>query len=235
VEELIIGFDCREMWLPNSETDPLAKKDHLLKLDIQKLLTIDRTQWKSVFVTHYIRKSDDDTDVCWGTAPGYHLETPSESLTSGWFWDNLDAMRAFIEKHEYKYQKLCWLIAITVAETPEYQIAQAEKDPGFWGTFIPAPLLNSPKVSSAWTLLGYDVEDGAPCFWEGLQGGSWPHELLDAKREKWGVHLNKYHLFKAPELAYQFALNELERRSIPSPFLVYGLYLVDIFPKITSF
>lgn len=229
-KENVIGFDCREMWLPNVESWPSIKKDQLIKPDIEKLLTIDRTQWQSVFVSRYIL----DKDKFPGTVPGYSLEIPMKFRSPGWFWDNLDAMQIFLEENANEYQRKCWLIAITVVETPIYKSLINDIDLRI-SVFVPLPLTDNSEINPTWILLGYDVEDGNPTFWEGLHGGPNSIENLESLRTRWGKDLNKYHLFAEQKPACEFAdhLNELEPKRLPSPFLVYGLYLINTLPKLS--
>jgi len=47
---LVLGFDARETWLPDSGGwDPKRRNDYLLRLDVTKPLSMDRNVWGSIF------------------------------------------------------------------------------------------------------------------------------------------------------------------------------------------
>jgi len=211
--ETIIGYDCREMWLPNIEnwTDE-ERKQSLLRQNIKYLPTAGKESWNSLFVFkslvvdgHYV-----------GAIPNAQLEIPPEfeEFQTG-TWENLEAMRHFMQLHSDEVGgKPYWMIAITVVELAAYQ--GEIKD-----LFQSKPAV----IDSRWTFLGYDVEDTPPSMWEGLipsrYGKPYHHELS----EKYGKHLNEYHLFSAQVPAIEFC--EWQTRKEGHAYWVYGLYLIE--------
>ncbi|MBA3875220.1 MAG: hypothetical protein H0X30_39345 [Anaerolineae bacterium] len=117
LKELIIGFDCREMWLTQAEVKSWEDKSWLLNPNVTRVLSINRGKWQSVFLPRagkYSLAAEQET------APGYELALPDEWTTSHRYWSDLEAMEAFITEHQSEYQKKCWTIAMTIVQTPQY-------------------------------------------------------------------------------------------------------------------
>jgi hypothetical protein len=134
-------------------------------------------------------------------------------------------MKAFLLKKPRL--KPSWLIAITVVETPVWTVPHREQH--FLWEYRPGTVLEAiQRPDPTWKRLGYDVQDrlqGA----EGLAQGTY-HEPVDTElREKWGPHLNTYHLFEEQQPAVDLAdwWGPVESRL----FWVFGLYYLQDFPE----
>jgi hypothetical protein len=214
--ETIIGYDCREMWLPNVESWTEEERQRaLLRHNTKRVLTVSKESWNSLFV--FKRLSVDGRYV--GAIPNAELEIPIEfeELQAG-IWDNLAAMQDFMKAHHI--EKPYWMIAITVVELPSYQEE------------IKNVFQSKPStIDDQWTFLGYDVEDEPPSMWEGLvtyQSRN-AFDYYGELSEKYGKHLNEYHLYseQAPPIEHCEWITKKEHH----PYWVYGLYLVKPYPS----
>ena len=215
LKELVLGFDCREMWLPEAEVKNWQDKSWLLNRSAERLLFVGRIWWKSVFVP-YDGKASLSAQAA--TALGYNLTIPVEWLTYNEYWRDLKAMTEFITHHKDEYKKRCWMICITVVQTIEY-LKNVEP-----GEFRVPPVENL-EPEQIWTLLGYDVEDSLS-FTGGL-GMTWVEEYQRERRELWGPRLNQYHLFSNQEDALEYATYHIKINSGIGTLLVFGLYLIQ--------
>jgi hypothetical protein len=199
--EVVIGFDCRQM--PNSLTE--------------QAITIDRTRLNTIFNMHFI-----NFNGRWiGIAPGYMLEIPFENCTVYKFCDNLNALQKLLKTRANELRGICWVLALSVVQGPNYQaqIAEDSRD----RAFTPVGLTHHRRISTHWKHLGYDVQDNI--FWEGLGYESDRDELQRAFSE--AINLNQYELFDHQEQAVHYA-NWLNRYESHKRFFAYGIYLVEV-------
>lgn len=216
-KELVIGFDCRAMWL----TEESSTFQSFLKPDIERRLSIGRTTvWPTVFLFHQVRVNGRIV----GTAPDCNLEIPYEHRTQDSFWDDLEAMQSFMKENQEAFQRPSWMIALTVVPIANYMKALSEDIP--WSR-APA-ILKEVEISDDWIRLGYDVQTEGPAFWEGL--GGFYHHIEDEMNERWGKYLNKYHLFDDRERAIEYADWQYNYEAMLGIQFVYGLYLIGSFP-----
>ena len=187
--ETVIGYDCREMWLPSLESRSDRVKQSLLRFDIERRLTIGRFDWNSIFA--FDRTYIDGKSV--GTVPGYSLSIPDIDRTSDSFWDDDQKMVTFIHEHSNVYQQPFWAMAFSIVQTPKYESYLAKWLENHKSDLVPFSLDVDPQEHPEWTFLGYDVQDTGPSFWEGLGSGIFPDDIQNPLREKWGKFLNKYH------------------------------------------
>lgn len=218
VKELIMGFDCREMWRQEAEVKNWENKRQLLNSNVERVLSINRMRWQSVFHSSS-GKNSASLDV--ETAPGYNLTIPVEWMTPNRFWRSLEAMREFLIDHKEEDWRRCWMIGITIVQTPEYLLG-TDDDP------IRVPLSEEIEPDQQWTLLGYDVEDSV-FFNRGL-GTSWTEEYETERRKLWGTRLNQYHLFSRQEDALEYASWHTAVDPGLDTLLVFGLYLIQEIP-----
>lgn len=208
-KEFVLGFDCREMWLPYSTIWHGQDVDHLLlRRDIEKPLSTDRTVWPSIFRS-YIFVSGVEK----GTIPETGLELPIEYRTSENLWDNLQAMQTHLRGEWKEPQKTVWTIALTVLQSRAHD-----------QLLLPSGIHPS-EANEKWQFLGYDVSDASAALWSGLLGYT-PGEIQTV-REDWGKYLNKYHLFTDQQQSSRFADWADSRDSGHAPYYVYGLYLIQ--------
>jgi len=216
LKELTIGFDCREMWMPEAEVKNWKDKSQLLNPNVERILSINRG-WRSVFLPPEGKYSQNADRY---TSPGYKLAIPYEWTTINLFWRDLEAMREFMLRHKKEYQKRCWMIGITVLPTPEYLHGLADH-------MVP-PTIDNREPDRSWTLLGYDVEDNP--FFSGGLGMSWIEEYEEERRKLWGYRLNQYYLFSRQDDAIEYAGWHVTVNPGIGTLLVFGLYLIQEFP-----
>lgn len=110
-----------------------------------------------------------------------------------------------------------WLVALTLLVEP----GQTAKKATGWEAFTP-PEPERPLTD--WALLGYDVADGA--LLSGLSNCGYAPRDLEPLRQRFGQHLNRFHLFDAIGQALAFKDETNKRVPEHAPFFVYGLYRV---------
>lgn len=219
-KELILGFDCREMWKPESEVKNWPDTSYLLKSDVSRILSVNQRFWQTVFLPPAGKYS---LAAQSNTAPGYNLTIPDEWRAFNEFWRDLVAMRDFISDNTDEYQKRCWMIAITIVETPVYLRGTVTDVAWF-------PPIEAQEFDSQWTLLGYDIED-ASFFNGGIGGVNWIEEYQAERRRLWGNRLNRYYLFPSQQDAIEYAdWHTAQTKGSDGRLLVFGLYLIQEFP-----
>ncbi|MBA3873412.1 MAG: hypothetical protein H0X30_30130 [Anaerolineae bacterium] len=216
--ETIIGYDCREMWLPNVESwTEEERQQALLRQNIKRVLTVSKESWNSLFV--FKRLMVDGRYV--GAVPNAELEIPIEfeELQAG-IWENLVAMQEFMNAHHSAFaEKPYWMIAITVVELPDY-----------WDEIKNLFQSNPSTIDNQWSFLGYDVEDEPPSMWEGLVSyeSNRASDYYGDLSEKIGKYLNTYHLYSEQTPAIEHC--EWVTKKEHHPYWVYGLYLIKSYP-----
>jgi hypothetical protein len=201
--ELLLGFDAREMWRKFSEDwSEERQRRFLLRRDIIKPLSTWTGVWQPVFEAQTSEQPPEWSHAIMG------------------LWDNLVTLQEYLDTvwsaRTYPY----WLIAVTLhreERQPESLVeryAQSEE-------IIPA--LRDP----AWGLLGYDVCD--EWLLSGLTDLAWgdgsPDEV-QAISQKYLPSLNEYHLFTSVDSAAEFIPLAEEGAPSHAPFFVFGLWLI---------
>src|SRR5437667_8261869 len=97
--ELLLGFDGREMWLDPQEywPDP-RKKMYLLRHDVVRPLSTDTLVWRAVF--------DADTS----------LQRPQWTGPIQFLWDNLATFQEYLDTAWSGRTLPYWIIAVTLQE-----------------------------------------------------------------------------------------------------------------------
>ena len=196
-EEMVIGFDVREMWLePEALTVHENWKDiFLLRKQIKKVLTTGNS-WPSVFD---VDDQLDELDV-----PRWH----------GGLKNNLQKMEDYVTMGWGSQWKPCWITAVTKLVDSEWkQMMHQEGYP-----------INPRDLDENWTLLGYDVSN--EWLLSGLSGLGYYPEEVQTLGKNWGRYLNEYHLLTDLQQAIDFQKMTDERVADHAPFFVYGLYLI---------
>ncbi len=198
MEELLIGFDIREMWLP--AWPPQRQLTYCLRPDVEKVLSADSWVWPSVF--------DLEPD----------LRRPAGCCFVQDMWGHLKSMIEAGCAGQVDPDKLSWIIAIVFV--PDMSTADALP---FWAS---EPRIPSPSaLDSRWEFLGYDVADDF--LLSGLSGCGYSPDTDSAQlRQQWASHLNKYHLFC--DLSHAKEFRNLSDARVPehSPFFLYSLWTV---------
>ncbi len=210
-EELMAGFDIREMWIAYDSNWTQERKDaFLLRLDIEKPLSTDRTVWASVFRSYTLVDGVDR-----GTVPEGGFEIPIDHRTSYNLWNNLQEMCSYLEGKWGKHWKRSWVIAITeFIDSQEKDEAESFHD------------VDPVKVDTEWSFLGYDISDRSGALWSALTGSSYEADEIQSLRDTWRKHLNRYHLFDEEEPAFEFCRWADSRDRGHAPHSVYGLYRI---------
>jgi hypothetical protein len=198
--ELLLGFDAREMWLdPQDYWPDSRKKMYLLRYDVVRPLSIDTSVWRDVF--------DADTS----------LQRPQ--WMGPILWDNLATLQEFMDTIWSERTLPYWIIAVTLQED-----VCANEDLLEWDARASniVPSLRDP----AWALLGYDVCD--KWLLSGLSNcGYGTNEAeMQILRDTYASDLNEHHLFDAIEPATAFRMLSDERVQEHAPFFVFGIWLI---------
>jgi hypothetical protein len=198
-EEMLIGFDAREMWL---ETDQINtahedwREKFLLRREIEKVLSADTLVWPSVF----------DLDK--------KLELPDWRGLIQDLWDDLQRMEHYLAKGWGAQWRPCSIIAVTKLVDSEWK--QEMRAAGY--------PVKPPELDKSWSLLGYDVSD--EFLLSGLSDCGYTPEDVRTLGKRWSPHLNDHHLLADWKQAVEFQKMTDERVVEHAPFYVYGLYLI---------
>jgi len=200
--ELLLGFDVREMWLGPQEYWPDSrKKMYLLRYDVVRPLSIDTSVWRAVF--------DVDTS----------LQRPQWTGPIQNLWDNLAALQESMDAVWSERTFPCWTIAVTLQE----DVCENE-DLLEWDARASniVPSLRDP----AWAFLGYDVCD--KWLLSGLSncGYGTNESEIQILRGTYASDLNEHHLFGSIEPATAFRMLSDERVQEHAPFFVFGIWLI---------
>jgi hypothetical protein len=214
-EELLIGFDAREMWLSYDDRWSQERRDgFLLRHDLIKPLSVDRLVWPSLFLPNFVFIGGTD----WGKLPEAKLAVPIEQHTMG-FWRELGAMEEILGHRWTGIDKSYWTIAITeLMTTQDKQELQSQ-----------SPFTLS-EIQNNWSFLGYDIGYDS-VLWSALSGNRFESDELQPLQERWMPYLNEYHLFTDQEQAGQFADWADSRDRGHAPHSINGLYRTQILDK----
>src|SRR5205085_3952716 len=175
--DLLLGFDAREMWLDFSQDWPEERKrSFLLRRDIIKPLSTDTSVWPSVF----------DVDQT--------LQRPPWIGPTGRLWEDLQALENSLSTVSNR-TKPYWVIALTLLST----ISDSEEQ-AYWN--IRTEGVSPPVCDPSWQLLGYDVADSD--LISGLTNFAYGKDEVEDIGQKYIPHLNEYHLFTSVEPATEF-------------------------------
>ncbi len=202
--ELLLGFDAREMWLDVAEYWPEERKrSFLLRQDIVKPLSTDTLVWRSVF----------DVEQT--------LYRPQWTGPIQELWEDIQALENALSTASHR-TKPYWVIAITGCSAIPSREERAN-----WKARTERILYRPALRAPSWHLLGYDVADGY--LLSGLTNLSWDPVSTDevqAIGQKYIPYLNEYHLFTSVEPATEFLPLAEEGAREHAPFFVFGLWLI---------
>lgn len=214
IKNELLGFDAREMWHNFQSTWRQERKDfYLLRQNISKPLSTDTIVWPSVF--------DDEKRVGLLTAELNSLILPSWIGPNRPLWDNLEHLKGYLAAQYIAKEKPYWIIAI--ARLSENIKPNDSVD--CWPYFNTT---NSAVLDESWKLLGFDVSDQSMLSGLSNCGYSDESENVQSLRDRWGPHLNSYHLFDKVEQAVAFKEFSNQRVREHAPFFVYGLWLIEV-------
>jgi hypothetical protein len=200
--ELLLGFDAREMWLsPQDYWPDSRKKMYLLRYDVVRPLSTATSVWRAVF--------DADTSLQRPQWIG-----PIQSL-----WASLATLQEYMDTAWSERTLPYWIIAVILQE----DVCESE-DLQEWyaraSNIIPS--LRDP----AWAFLGYDVSD--KWLLSGLSncGYGTNESEIQILRETYASSLNEQHLFDSIKPAVDFMHVSDERVQEHAPFFVFGIWLI---------
>ena len=200
--ELLLGFDAREMWLDPQEywPDP-RKKMYLLRYDVVRPLSTDTLVWRDVF--------DADTS----------LQRPQWTGPIQFLWDNLATLQEYLDTAWSERTLPYWIIAVTLQE----DVCESE-DLLEW--YARASSIIPSFRDPAWAFLGYDVSD--KWLLSGLSncGYGTNESKIQILRDTYASYLNEHHLFDALKPAVDFMHFSDERVQAHAPFFVFGIWLI---------
>ena len=209
-EQLVIGFDAREMWLGMDSWSQERRTAFLLREDIEKPLSTDTMVWPSLFRSH--RTVISQQDITTGSV--FDLELPIEYRSMDNLWTDLGATQAYLNRTHALEGKSYWVIAIA-------ELMSLEDKERLKPTYPFKPL----EVDTGWKPLGFDVSQTN--LTSRLTNERYEANSIEALRTRWSPHLNKYHLFSEEEPADDFADWADEQDVGHAPYHVYAIYLVD--------
>jgi hypothetical protein len=225
--ELLLGFDAREMWLDVAEYWPEErKKTFLLRQEIVKPLSTDILVWRSVF----------DVEQT--------LNRPQWTGPIQELWEDLATLQAYMDTAWSERTLPYWIIAVTLQEDvceSEDLLEWYARASNFIDDTVPGVLPLSgyllewyARASSiipalrdpAWALLGYDVSD--KWLLSGLSNCGYGTNETEIQflRETYASSLNEHHLFDALKPAVDFMHVSDERVRAHAPFFVFGIWLI---------
>jgi hypothetical protein len=216
LDERLLGFDARKMWLdPSIHWDRERRDRFLLRMDASPVLSTDELVWPSVFNTHHLPlATESELEELGLVGP----QRPSWIGPNAPLWEDLYRLKAQLFAVDLEIRRPYWIIAITAHLFPEIA-SQLTYGPYFEKT-------NPDRRRQSWTFLGYDVSDGS--LLSGLTNCGYTQD--DRQKQPASLlvkELNPYHLFDSIEPAEAFRKYSDERVKEHAPFLVYGLYLVE--------
>ena len=198
--ELLLGFDAREMWLDVAEYWPEERKrTFLLRQDIVRPLSTDEYVWRSVF----------DVDIS--------LQYPQWTGPIQNLWDNLDTLQEYLDTTWSERTLPYWLMAVTLQE----EVCERENLLE-WHDRV-SNLITTPR-DPAWAFLGYDVSD--KWLTSGLNNCGFKETEMQILRDTYASYLNEHHLFDALKPAVDFMHFSDERVQAHAPFFVFGIWLI---------
>lgn len=204
------GYNWRTFWPPERANTYLLNSE---KFDA--IYSLDETCWPSVFSSRLLNRSD--------------LNEHERKLHSGppeptdWIgahnplWSDLDSLRTELARHEDELWRPYVILGVTVVA--------AEHETAEWGLLFPDQI-RPDKVLPDWKFLGFDICD------EMLSGltncGYKESDFKGDSREVWAKKLNSNHLFDELDTALSFSEFTNLRVEEHAPFLVVGLYEVEL-------
>ncbi len=217
----MVGFDARELWLDaSSQWNDMMRQKYLLRSDVVKPLSVDKYVWYSVFSEKSAPRIWEDKALKamyyakeWQStfSENNRLQKP-DLYQPRRVWTNLDSLMNYVNQNWKQDWKPCAIIAIQeVMVGDSAQGAEVQIEPR--------------DTSEDWTLLGFDVADYE--LYSGLCEGEITGTLSTLIKSDWRKHLNEFHLFSNPEIAFDYIDFANARNPSHMPYHVYALFLVQ--------
>jgi hypothetical protein len=204
--QIVLGVDAREMWLGATAWNEERRRKFLLRLDVDKPLSIDPQVWPSVF------------DALDDIRPAY------TGLFHG-LWDSREQLEESLKRAPLRDRRYRIVAYAVVTGT----LTEAERKP--WDMFqvrnSQDPKPTPSTVDPTWTLLGYDLADASGVSGLMNMGFVPGHDDVDRLRSEWGPYLARSHLFESREWADAFRAYSNGRVPSHAPFFVYAVWLLE--------
>ena len=205
MDDVLIGFDIRELWITTeSEWDAKRKREYLLRSDIVKPLSADPMIWKSVF--------DLDSRL---TRPPWVGPVQDH-------WDDCDALLEFYSSRlESDSARPACAIGISCSKAAR----DHHVDELLQQIVLPT---NPLRPRTSWRFLGFDIVNRwllSPLF----NGGSMSESLAESLAHRYGHGLNSYHLFEGMSIACAYCDYCNEHPIDDPPLFVVELWGVQQF------
>lgn len=195
--EVLLGFDVRELWVPLSEQWPPSRVQmYCLHEVTSKPLSTDHLVWPSVFEI-------------------VSSECHPHTGFSGRLWTSLSEMLACFKR--LKIDRETRAIAIALVWD-----SHASNNSTMWSSLI---LPTAPeKVDPAWLFLGYDVSD--QWLLSGLSNCGYSRNERQMLQAHWSSKLSDSHLLRNRRDALRFIQVCNARVPEHAPFFAYAIYAI---------
>jgi hypothetical protein len=212
----MLGFDAREMWLPDWASD--RRKLFLFRPDVKKPLSVDTDVWPSVFNS-------------------YQELFPAYTGLDVIMWEELSSLEECLTKLKVRFGRFYIAAFALVRQTlTKDEITALSGFLGFVGAKNPSrvartnrqpPSIATPSVADPkWLLLGYDVASLGPISALSNCGFTPDTTVMEVVKTQWGSQLNTFHLFNEYSQANEFKNYSNGRVPEHAPFFVYGIWLI---------
>lgn len=215
VEQAVLGFDAREMFLPTGTTWDAARRGlYLLRSDIQKPLSVDPMVWPSLFGDGLPEHERNRIGLDSLSLPEWR--GPNQGL-----WDDLSRMQTSLGQLASEPH---WIVAVSWTSADGFSKPSPSAGPY-------REHMTPPTINEEWKLLGFDVADAG--LTSGLANCGYQQTEIAGLRASWVSDLNEHHLFMDVKKALAFR-DLTDRRVLEhAPFFVYALWLIEGKPRST--
>lgn len=207
VEEALLGFDARELFLdPRRQWSDERRRTYLLRDAVQRPLSVDTAVWPSLFGEGLPAPEHQRLRLEQMQLPDWKGPNPG-------LWDDLSRLQGSLGRLALEPHGI-----VAVSWVSENGFLQPSASTGPY-----RELMTPAAVGANWTLLGFDVADAG--FISGLSNCGYDPSERTELRATWGAHLNEHHLFTDVNKALAF--RDLTDKCVPehAPFFVYALSL----------
>lgn len=193
----MVGFDVRELWMNPDLYWPHGNKDEfLLRLDVERPLSVDLNLWHSFFDVEHVPRP---AFVGWGQDQ----------------WRDLKELEEYIRVYELPGGRRHAVIAIALVTSAGRPV------PSVFGGDLDVVSPDGPMCD--WRCLGFDA--ATEWLLSGVTGCGYDDDIA-VWRGEWRHVLNDHHLFPDVATAIRFARLTDRRVPEHAPFFVFGIWQV---------
>lgn len=211
MEEKIIGYDVREMWLKIRYGFRMGSK-------LVKMLSMDHTLWSSIFFWEgdypdVVGKDREEKGFGMIALPPFARVGMNYPM-----WSDLADMQNYLSVYRCAEGKPYWVVAIT-RRTEDLEGGTRVRE-----NWPHDPESNPDSIQSDWVLVGYDVTD----MWSDskIAPKLFPEAVAEGVAEL-TRELNEYLLFRSIEKAADFKMRWDTAFPEEAPHLVYGIWRIE--------